>query len=326
MLSRTVALLRCCLALLDTRNSEPLNTSAFLMPFPRLLSICFLLLLIGQSAAEQNAGPSLIAKKNSDAAVSAVSASSSQAPLTFSAVHVEGPYIAMTFDDGPNAKLTPKLLDILSEHHIKATFFVVGENAAAHPDLLQRAVREGHEIGNHSWSHPNLGKISRQNAQRELQSTADAIAAAVGIRPTLMRPPYGSLTSGEKHWIHDELGYNIILWDVDPLDWKRPGPSVVCNRIVRETRPGSIILSHDIHPGTIEAMPSTLDQLQAKGFKFVTVSELIKMGSPMSPRSSAEIKAAPANSPAAQTVETPAPIGSPSPAETPIFSGAMPSP
>ena len=131
---------------------------------------------------------------------------------------------------------------------------------------------------------------------------------------------------GEKHWIHDELGYNIILWDVDPLDWKRPGPSVVCNRIVRETRPGSIILSHDIHPGTIEAMPSTFDQLQAKGFKFVTVSELIKMGTPMSPRSSAEIKAAPANSPAAQTAEAPAPIGSPPPAETPISSGAMPSP
>ena len=326
MLSRTVALLRCCLALLDTRNSEPLNTSAFLMPFPRLLSICFLLLLIGQSAAEQNAGPSLIAKKNSDAAVSAVSASSSQAPLTFSAVHVEGPYIAMTFDDGPNAKLTPKLLDILSEHHIKATFFVVGENAAAHPDLLQRAVREGHEIGNHSWSHPNLGKISRQNAQRELQSTADAIAAAVGIRPTLMRPPYGSLTLGEKHWIHDELGYNIILWDVDPLDWKRPGPSVVCNRIVRETRPGSIILSHDIHPGTIEAMPSTLDQLQAKGFKFVTVSELLRWNSNVTEIFRRDKKLLPANSPAAQTVDTPAPIGSPSPAETPIFSGAMPSP
>jgi hypothetical protein len=85
-------------------------------------------------------------------------------------------------------------------------------------------------------------------------------------------------------------------------------------------------LSHDIHPGTIEAMPSTFDQLQAKGFKFVTVSELIKMGTPMSPRSSAEIKAAPANSPAAQTAEAPAPIGSPPPAETPISSGAMPSP
>jgi len=106
------------------------------MPFPRLLSICFLLLLIGQSAAKQNAGLSLIAKKNSGAAVSAVSASSSQAPLTFSAVHVEGPYIAMTFDDGPNAKLTPKLLDVLAEHHIKATFFVVGETAAANCKAL----------------------------------------------------------------------------------------------------------------------------------------------------------------------------------------------
>jgi len=95
-----------------------------------------------------------------------------------------------------------------------------------------------------------------------------------------MRPPYGSITAREKHWIHDELGYQIILWDVDPNDWKRPGPAVVRNRILKETQPGSIVLSHDIHPGTIEAMPSTFETLEAKGFKFVTVSELIRMATP----------------------------------------------
>jgi peptidoglycan/xylan/chitin deacetylase (PgdA/CDA1 family) len=119
-----------------------------------------------------------------------------------------------------------------------------------------------------------------ESVRRQLQQTDDAIKNATGQRPTLMRPPYGSITAREKRWIHDEFGYRIILWDVDPLDWKRPGPAVVRNRILKETQPGSIVLSHDIHPGTIEAMPSTFDALEAKGFKFVTVSELIRMATP----------------------------------------------
>ena len=186
----------------------------------------------------------------------------------------------MTFDDGPSATLTPKLLDLLAAHHIKATFFVIGENVAEHPEIVARAAREGHEIANHSWSHPNFGKMSDESVRRQLQQTDDAIKNATGKRPTLMRPPYGSITAREKRWIHDEFGYDIILWDVDPYDWKRPGPAVVRARILKETRPGSIVLSHDIHPGTIEAMPSTFDELEAKGFKFVTVSELINMATP----------------------------------------------
>jgi peptidoglycan-N-acetylglucosamine deacetylase len=122
-----------------------------------------------------------------------------------------------------------------------------------------------------------------------------------------LRPPYGSITSREKRWIHDQFGYQIILWDVDPYDWKRPGPSVVCNRTPKETRPGSIVLSHDIHPGTIEAMPSTFDALEAKGFKFVTVSELIRM----------EVLQ-PSQVPTETRESTPAPITpSPSPSTTP---------
>jgi peptidoglycan/xylan/chitin deacetylase (PgdA/CDA1 family) len=195
-------------------------------------------------------------------------------------VHVDGTYIAMTFDDGPEAKLTPKLLDLLAAHDIKATFFVIGENVVEHPEIVARAAREGHEIGNHSWSHPNLGKMSDEAVRHQLRQTDDAIQRAIGKRPTLMRPPYGSLSQRQKQWIHDEFGYRVILWDVDPLDWKRPGPTVICRRILSETRPGSIVLSHDIHPGTIEAMRSTLDQLEAKGFKFVTVSELIAMAKP----------------------------------------------
>ena len=232
--------------------------------------------------------------------------------ITFNSVHVDGPYIAMTFDDGPSATLTPKLLDLLTTHHIKATFFVIGENVAEHPEIVARAAREGHEIANHSWSHPNLGKMSDESVRRQLRQTDDAIKNATGKRPTLMRPPYGSITAREKRWIHDEFAYDIILWDVDPYDWKRPGPAVVRARILKETRPGSIVLSHDIHPGTIEAMPSTFDELEAKGFKFVTVSELIKMAaaraSHPSPQPSENVLPNDAESPS----PTPSPASSPS--------------
>src|SRR6266487_3618415 len=209
-----------------------------------------------------------------------------ESSITFNSVHADGPYIAMTFDDGPSATLTPKLLDLLAAHHIKATFFVIGENVAEHPDIIARAAREGHEIGNRSCSHPNFAKMSDPGVRSQLQRTDDAIKSATGMRPTLLRPPYGSITAREKRWIHDEFGYQIILWDVDPYDWKRPGPAVVRNRILKETQPGSIVLSHDIHPGTIEAMPSTFDALEAKGFKFVTVSELIRMAVPKASRPS----------------------------------------
>ena len=262
--------------------------------------------------------PAPLRAQNTPAASPAPAASATPAPsaakpvepaLSYSAVHVDGPFIAMTFDDGPSEKLTPELLDILATHHIHATFFVIGQNAERHPEILQRAVREGHEIGNHSWTHPVLGKMSDAAVRRELQKTDDAIFAAIGHRPTLMRPPYGSITARQKRWIHAEFGYTIILWDVDPLDWKRPGPSVVESRIVRETRPGSIILSHDIHPGTIKAMPSTFDELKAKGFKFVTVSELISMGKPMAPKEAGQEgpTASPSATPAGFAFPTPTP-------------------
>ena len=204
--------------------------------------------------------------------------------ITWSSVHVDGQYIAMTFDDGPSAKLTPQLLDILKARNMHVTFFVVGENAKEHPEILKRAVAEGHEIGNHSWSHPNLAKMSDEAVRSELDRTKDAIVAAIGTQPDLMRPPYGSLSAAQRKWVHADLGYKIILWDVDPNDWKRPGSAVVEQRILEGTRPGSIILSHDIHPGTVEAMPDTFDKLLAKGYKFVTVDELIGMETAPTPK------------------------------------------
>lgn len=214
--------------------------------------------------------------------------------ITFDWVHVDGPYIALTFDDGPSSKLTPKLLDLLAAHHIKATFFLIGENAAEYPDIVAREAKEGHEVANHSWSHPNFGKMSDDGIRSQVRRTDDAIKNAIGSSPTLLRPPYGSITPRQKKWLNQEFGYKIVLWDVDPLDWRRPGPSVVCNRIVKNTRAGSIVLAHDIHPGTIEAMPCVLKELEAKGFKFVTVSELIAMQTPLPPKPSPTPRSSPA--------------------------------
>ena len=225
----------------------------------------------------------------------------SEPKITISSVHVDGPYIALTFDDGPDEKLTPRLLDLLAQHHVHATFFVLGENAVAHPEILQRAVREGHEIGNHSWSHPNLAKMSEENVRSQIKRTEELIASTIGSRSTLFRPPYGSLTEHQKRFVHNELGYEIILWEVDPFDWKRPGPSIVSSRILKETRPGAIVLAHDIHAQTIQAMPETLTGLEAKGFKFVTVSELLKLETPTP----------------TPTPKPPAPVATPSPAPSP---------
>jgi peptidoglycan/xylan/chitin deacetylase (PgdA/CDA1 family) len=197
--------------------------------------------------------------------------------ITFTDVNVDGPYIAMTFDDGPHATNTPKLLEMAAKRHIKLTFFVLGECVEQNPAVLQREVAEGHEIGNHSWSHPNLAKLSDEAVRSQLQRTEDIIVKTAGVKPKLMRPPYGELTKRQRIWVNRDFGYKVILWDVDPLDWKRPGPSVVARRIIAGTRPGSIILSHDIHPPTIAAMSQVFDALLAKGFKFVTVSELLAM-------------------------------------------------
>jgi len=116
-----------------------------------------------------------------------VKATPAEPGITFNSVQIDEPYIAMTFDDGPSAILTPKLLDLLAARHIKATFFVVGQNVAEHPEIVARAAREGHEIANHSWSHPNLGKMSDENVRRQLQQTDDAIKNATGKRPKIGR-------------------------------------------------------------------------------------------------------------------------------------------
>ncbi len=211
-------------------------------------------------------------------------APASAAKITFSQCHVDGPYLAMTFDDGPHVTNTPRLLDMLKQRKIKATFFVVGQCAAEYPDIMKRIVAEGHEVANHSWSHPQLSAMSDEKVRAELQKTHDAIVQATGVTPKLMRPPYGAFTARQRAWANGVWGYKCILWDVDPLDWKFHNAEHVKSEILKGAVAGSIILSHDIHKTTIDAMPETLDGLLAKGFKFLTVSELVAMDHPIPPK------------------------------------------
>jgi peptidoglycan/xylan/chitin deacetylase (PgdA/CDA1 family) len=197
--------------------------------------------------------------------------------VTFSRVPVSGNYIAITFDDGPHPQNTTRLLDILRARNIKATFYVIGRSVDLYPQVVRRTVAEGHEIGNHSQTHRLLSKLGDSELREEMSRCSDAIARASGVKPRTMRPPYGGLLQRQRELVHAEFGYPTILWSVDPLDWKRPGSGVITSRILAGTSSGGIVLAHDLHAQTVDAMPATLDGLLRRGFKFVTVSQLLAM-------------------------------------------------
>ncbi len=196
---------------------------------------------------------------------------------SYSQVNITEKVVAMTFDDGPHPSLTPKLLDILKARNIKCTFFVVGSNAAVYPNIIRRMIAEGHEVANHTYTHCSLTTRSDDQIRSELQRSEQAMMTAANYRPHLIRPPYGAINARLKQFMFSEFGYSTILWSVDPQDWRRPGVSVVTSRLVSGAHPGAIMLAHDIHPPTIQAMPGVFDQLLAKGYQFVTVSQLLNM-------------------------------------------------
>ncbi len=203
--------------------------------------------------------------------------------VTYTAVTVPGPYLALTFDDGPEPELTPRLLDILKDRGVKATFFVLGQCVLNHPDVAKRIVAEGHEIANHSWSHPLLTRLSDNAVRSQLRRTHDIVKKTTGVTMQHMRPPYGGITNRHANWIYKEFGYKTILWSVDPKDWKDRNARLVSQRLISGAHPGGILLAHDIHASTVAAMPTTIDALLAKGFRFVTVSELLAMETKSSP-------------------------------------------
>ncbi|MBN2630716.1 MAG: polysaccharide deacetylase family protein [Rhodobacteraceae bacterium] len=196
-------------------------------------------------------------------------------PSTIASVRTSQPLVALTFDDGPHPKNTPRLLDMLREQKARATFYVIGERVATKPKLAARIAEEGHEIGNHSWSHPNLSGYSDTAVLSQIDRTSMAIWHATGRPPVTFRPPYGAFSQRQRRMQHGVRKLPSILWDVDPRDWKRPGAALVAQRILAGSHQGSIILSHDIHWGTVEAMPSTLNGLIGRGLRLTSVSEII---------------------------------------------------
>jgi peptidoglycan-N-acetylglucosamine deacetylase len=182
--------------------------------------------------------------------------------------------IALTFDDGPGPH-AERLLDELAARRARATFFDVGQNAAARPELVRRQREEGHEIGNHSWSHPDLTRLAPDEVRAELDRTGEAIRDATGAEaPTLLRPPYGTHDAAVRD-VARRMGMPLILWSVDTEDWKDDRDAAhVTNAVLSGARPGAIVLMHDIHATTPDALPAILDGLAADGYTFVTVSEL----------------------------------------------------
>ncbi len=190
----------------------------------------------------------------------------------------------MNFDDGPHGVQTPRLLEMLKQRSIKATFYCVGQCVAEYPELAKRIVEEGHEIASHSWHQPNLIPMSEASVRDQLERTHQVIKQATGVEPKTFRPPYGNFTARQRNWAAATYGYKTVLWDVDTLDWQHRNAARTESIALAQTRPGSIVLQHDIHKTTVDAMPATLDGLLAKGFKFVTVSELIAMDRPAPPK------------------------------------------
>lgn len=177
--------------------------------------------------------------------------------------------IAMTFDDGPGGITTPKLLDLLAELDVQVTFFVLGRMVKQNPGVLRRisAAQQRHELCNHSWSHTSFKQLSDDKIRAEIEDTQKVIADTVGNGKAskIVRPPYGAVKQRQREFISRELGYKVVGWNVDPQDWKKGKTSKqIAQHILTHTRDGQVVLAHDIHQRTIDAMPDTLRTLKKK--------------------------------------------------------------
>lgn len=191
--------------------------------------------------------------------------------VSASATPVEAPKIALTFDDGPSAAWTPVLLDGLKERGVKATFFLIGENADKNPEIVKRMAEEGHLIGNHTYHHVELTKVSENEARLELADTSAVIVRITGKEPEYMCPPFGAW----QRKLEREIQMLPVLWTIDPLDWTTENQDEIVNKVVTEAEENDIILLHDCYKSSIEAGLRIVDILQEEGFVFVTVDELL---------------------------------------------------
>ncbi|WP_438432851.1 polysaccharide deacetylase family protein [Gorillibacterium sp. sgz500922] len=190
--------------------------------------------------------------------------------------------IALTFDDAPDPRFTPQILDVLKARGVKATFFVVGSRAEKHPDLVRRMIREGHVVGGHSYDHPDLTRLSDARFHAQIERTSSILTELTGNRPNLVRPPYGEIRERQLLWL-GRHGYYTVNWSADSLDWRNLPSDRVYANVMKSIRPGVIVLQHagggagERLGGTIRALPRIIDELNARSYRLVTVPELLDL-------------------------------------------------
>jgi len=180
--------------------------------------------------------------------------------------------VYLTFDDGPSV-YTPPIVATLESRGVDATFFVIGQNAAWYPSYVQQENAEGHVIGNHTWSHPDLTTLPPDQVRQQFESTSNQIAFLTGKRPSLWRPPYGRYNSTVTS-IASSLGMSMRLWNVDPRDWSRPGTAEIVRRVVDNVRNGDVVIMHDgggDRSQTVAAVGTIIDTLRSRGYGFETL-------------------------------------------------------
>jgi peptidoglycan-N-acetylglucosamine deacetylase len=191
--------------------------------------------------------------------------------------------VALTFDDGPSARYTPQILDILKENGVHGTFFVIGRNVNRCPELVKREIEEGNAVGNHTWSHPFFTPFeSRRQLSDEITRTDSAIYHASGVHASLFRPPHGWSSPWMVRSV-ERMGYDVVNWTVDPMDWKHPNANVIVKRVDRSMGTSAIVLLHDglelkndpRQENTVAALRTIITDYKARGYRFVTVGQLI---------------------------------------------------
>lgn len=186
-------------------------------------------------------------------------------------VQEEKKKIALTFDDGPDDECTPMLLDGLAKRGVKATFFVIAQEADAKPEIMERMVKDGHLIGNHTYSHVDLRNMTKSAAKAEILKANEVIEKYTGEKPCFLRPPFGNGRSK----IEQELEMIQVLWTIDTMDWSCKNEGQICSTVLRKVKENSIILMHDEYPTSVRAALSIVDCLQERGYEFVTVDQIL---------------------------------------------------
>jgi peptidoglycan/xylan/chitin deacetylase (PgdA/CDA1 family) len=195
----------------------------------------------------------------------------------YRSVETEKKKIALTFDDGPHPRLTPRILEILARYNVPATFFMVGQNVINYPDAALQVIQAGHEVGNHTFTHPHLARLNESAIMDEIGKCEDALEELCEYRPHLLRTPQGALTpSLERCLLHDD--YILVLWSLDTRDWDNKSTACIVQTVLDNVKSGDIVLMHDFighNSKTPEALEKIIPALLSQGYEFVTVSELL---------------------------------------------------